>query len=129
LHTAAFHGAHKVLEFLCQSIHATDPSQDGGLANVNLKDTNGWTALHFAAGANSVETVQVLVQHGAALTMEANNGYTPLQWAQRLSNERVAKELRERMARAESPGWMRMTMSSQPLSMIANRFFSLIPTQ
>jgi hypothetical protein len=124
LHTAAFHGAHKVLDFLCQSINASDPSQDGGLADVNIKDTNGWTALHFAAGANSFEAVQILVQHGAELTIEANNGYTPLQWAQRLSNVRVAEELREHMAGAESPGWM----SSQPLSMIANRFFSLIPT-
>jgi hypothetical protein len=152
LHTAAFHGAHKVLEFLCQSIHATDSTQDGGLANVNLKDTNGWTALHFAAGANSVETVQVLVQHGALLNMEANNGYTPLEWAIRLSNVKVAEELQLRQrilaaAGAESSSsslagawWNIPTMvqqsaaasgssSSQPLSsMIANRFFSLIPT-
>jgi hypothetical protein len=129
LHTAAFHGAHKVLDFLCQTINASDSQNDGGLANVNLKDTNGWTALHFAAGANSVETVQVLVQHGAKLDVEANNGYTPIQWAQRLSNDQVAKELlRQYTAREESPGWMQTMSSSQPLSMIANRFFSLIPT-
>ena len=132
LHTAAFHGAHQVLDFLCQRINISDPTQDGGLATVNSKDINGWTALHFAAGANSVETVQVLVKHhGALLHMEANNGYTPLQWAQRLSNTQVAKELLQLyLQRAESsPGWIMQTMSSsrQPLSMIANRFFSLIP--
>lgn len=35
--------------------------------------------VRFVTGTNSVETVQVLVQHGAELNMEANNGYTPLQ--------------------------------------------------
>jgi ankyrin repeat protein len=92
-HTAAFHGAaHKVLDFLCQSVNASNSQNDGGLANVNLIDADGWTASHFAAGANLVETVQVLVQHGAKLNMEANNGCTPFQWAQPASNNQVAKD-------------------------------------
>ena len=93
LHAAAFNGAEKVLEFLCGGIDENDLSKDCGLCDVNLLDANGWTALHFAAGANSVLSVRVLAEHGAKLTIEAGNGYTPYHWAERLSNEEVASEL------------------------------------
>jgi hypothetical protein len=125
LHAAAFHGADQVVDFLCRNIDDSDSQQDGGLAEVNSRDKNGWTALHFAAGANSVAAVQVLARYGAKLAIEANNGYTPVQWAIRLSNEQVANELKELSnASAERTGWM----VSQPLTTIANRFFALIPS-
>ena len=139
MHTAALHGAAKVVEFLCQGIDAAkscagnddnndqDPN-DGGLANVDIKDSNGWTALHFAAGANSVEATRILVEYRAELNVEATNGYTPLQWAERMSNDEVADYLREQSAARldeQRKSWM---ISSQPLSMIANRFFSMIPS-
>lgn len=94
---------------------------------MDRKDDNGWTAMHFAAGANSVEAVRILAAHGAELSEEAVNGYTPLQWALRLQNNEVAEELRRRTSERESQtgGWM----SRKPLSMLANRFFALIPTQ
>jgi hypothetical protein len=126
LHTAAFHGACRVLTFLCSGIDENSADQDGGLVDVNLKDANGWTAMHFAAGANSVEAVQILSRHGSQLAVEAANGYTPFHWAQRLSNDDVAEELKRLGAdqRFLEIGWIR----SQPLSVIASRFFSLIPT-
>ena len=101
LHTAAFHGACQILDFLCRGIDCgwnSEQEQDGGLCNVNIRDANGWTALHFAAGANSVEAVKILVSHGAVLDVEAVNGYTPLQWALRLQNRQVADELRRLLA-------------------------------
>ena len=121
LHASAFHGSHQTLEFLCRGLldHA---QHDGGLGNVNGKDENGWTAMHFAAGANSVEAVRILVAHGADVSLEAMNGYTPLQWAERLQNAEVAEELRQQ--EAEGGGWM----SRKPLSMIASRFFAMIPS-
>mmetsp|Transcript_10307 Transcript_10307/g.30187 ORF Transcript_10307/g.30187 Transcript_10307/m.30187 type:complete len:693 (-) Transcript_10307:224-2302(-) len=128
LHTAAFNGADKVVEFLCAGVDNEDPRLDGGLCDVNSKDNNGWTALHFAAGSNSVAAVRVLAHHGAVLNIEAQNGYTPLSWANRLSNDGVANELNELMNTVgadQSNNWM----SREPLASIANRFFSLIPTQ
>lgn len=133
LHTAAFHGAAKVLDYLCQGIDYGDSAdssswepQDGGLCNIDARDSNGWTALHFAAGANAVTAAEILASNGAQLAVEANNGYTPLQWAQRLSNEQVSERLKELLAEqgATSNTWL----PSRPLSQIANRFFSLMPS-
>mmetsp|Transcript_22271 Transcript_22271/g.52943 ORF Transcript_22271/g.52943 Transcript_22271/m.52943 type:complete len:658 (+) Transcript_22271:196-2169(+) len=128
LHTAAFNGADKVVEFLCAGINLKDSRLDGGLCDVNAKDNNGWTALHFAAGANSVATVRVLARHGAALNVEAQNGYSPLSWAIRLSNDGVTEELKmliHQSATEQSGTWM----STEPLASIANHFLSFIPLE
>ena len=128
LHTAAFRGADKVVEFLCSGIDLQDPRLDGGLCDVNARDNNGWTALHFAAGANSFEAIRVLAHHGADLNVEANNGYTPVQWAHRLSNEPLAEELRKLVSEVGTDHGG-ASMFSKPLASIANHFFSLIPSQ
>ena len=86
LHMAAFHDSCRVLSFLL-----TD-----GCCPVNSCDANGWTALHFAAGADASNAAQLLLQKfGADDSLEAANGYTPLQWAVRLQNHPVAQVLRE----------------------------------
>lgn len=143
LHTASFHGAAKVLDFLCRGIDYGDyrsdvestaesskrkrlsMPNDGGLADINLRDSNGWTGLHFAAGANAIAAAEVLASHGAELAVEANNGYTPLLWAQRLSNDEMAETLKGLQAKADQKAWM---SSRGPLSQIAHRFFSFIPS-
>lgn len=121
LHAAAFHGACRILEFLVSGLDEHSPEHDGGLANVNIVDANNWTAMHFCAGANSVEAVRILARHGALLAQEADNGYTPFHWAQRLSNHDVASEL-QRLGADQ-----RFVMNG-PLSAIASRFFAMMPS-
>ncbi|KAL7461313.1 hypothetical protein ACHAXS_001739, partial [Conticribra weissflogii] len=135
LHAAAFHGADEVLAFLCGGIDERDPDKDGGLCDVDVRDANGWTALHFAAGANSVSAVRILAEHGAKLTIEAGNGYTPYHWAERLSNEEVAAELERLGADNRFVGrWMFGGGASSAgngrrkvpfVSFLANRFFAI----
>ena len=77
LHTAAFNSATEVMRFLCSGIDERHSSMDGGLCDVDTIDENGWTALHFAAGADSAEGVRTLASFGAQTAREAQNGYTP----------------------------------------------------
>ena len=127
LHTAAFHGAEKIVDFLCGNVDERNSRNDGGLCDVNIRDNNGWTAVHFAAGTNAVQVVRVLMKHGAILDVEAHNGYSPLQWAVRLSQEEVASELTDLLA-AKATTDHGKWIPGQPLSSIANRFLSLIPS-
>ncbi|KAL3823133.1 hypothetical protein ACHAXA_006463 [Cyclostephanos tholiformis] len=133
LHAAAFNGSEQVLKFLCGGIDERDPNLDCGLCDVNVKDANGWTALHFAAGANSVTSVRVLADHGAKLTLEASNGYTPFHWAERLSNMEVAAELERLGADNRFIGrWMFGGLTAPNVynrripfvSFLANRYFA-----
>lgn len=132
LHTASYHGATEVIRYLCAGVSLDDDNDsglnDGGLCDVNLRDANGWTALHFAAGANQAASIQTLAECHATLDLQANNGYTPLQWATRLSSidaTDTLKNLLTSQRTASHQPWM----SSRPLTEIAHRFFSLIPIQ
>jgi hypothetical protein len=127
LHTAAFNGAHQVVEFLCQGIDdSLCGTCDGGLCDVNLQDSNAWSALHFAAGSNSVDAARILVKYGADWTIEANNGYTPLTWAIRLKHDQVAEEFKKLAAEHNHhPRWM----TQRPFTEIASRFFAFVMVQ
>ena len=94
VHMSAFSEANKVLEYLCRGALGAKPSKGGGLCDLDTQDENGWTALHFAVSAGSVESIRILVAHGADLTIQAANGCTPLQWAAQLHRDELVEELR-----------------------------------
>jgi ankyrin repeat protein len=54
-------------------------------ADINIIDSNGSTALHYAIQANLPLTIAKLLEKGAAVNVKDNNGTTPLYYALRLS--------------------------------------------
>lgn len=46
--------------------------------DVNVKDRNGWTPLHFAAQSQSVKIACRLIEHGAEINARDIDGNTPL---------------------------------------------------
>jgi len=103
---------------------------DGGLCDINVTDANGWTVLHFAAGANCVNAIRLLSSRpGIKMTVEASNGYTPYHWAERLSNEEARLELESLGAGKRFEGMQRWMFGERKVpvpSFLANRFFETI---
>lgn len=54
---------------------------DSGQFDVNMQTDEGYSLLHYAAGAGNLEMVKALLQRGADPTLKANMGYTPYQMA------------------------------------------------
>ena len=52
-------------------------------ADVEIRDDNGETALHWATGGslNNVKVVELLLSHGADVNAKDNRGWTALDWA------------------------------------------------
>ncbi|EAY16707.1 ankyrin repeat protein, putative [Trichomonas vaginalis G3] len=62
-------------------------------ANINVKDENGITALHYAAMNNSKETAEVLISHGANINEKNKEGQTALHYAAENNNKETAEVL------------------------------------
>ncbi|KAK1146781.1 hypothetical protein N8T08_002542 [Aspergillus melleus] len=56
---------------------------DTACVNVNVKDSDGRTALSHAASRGREDIVMVLIQKGADLTIVSNSGMSPLQYAKK----------------------------------------------
>ena len=66
-------------------------------ANIHSVDDYGWTALHVAAGAGHVETVQLLLGRRAALDTVDRNGLSALDWAKKKGRSAVVHLLLNRV--------------------------------
>lgn len=64
-----------------------------GGADVNLTDTNGWTALHYAANNNNISAINYLLSKKANPNITAQDGMTPLQLAIRSGYSACAEAL------------------------------------
>jgi len=87
LHYAASWGLHSIIEFL-----VSDHSQD-----VHCRDfINCSTPLHLASKNGHVEAARILIERGADMTAEDNDGESPLHLALHQENVEVARMLIER---------------------------------
>ena len=59
-------------------------------AKMDLQDTNGNTALHFAVGRIDPESVRILLEHKADPNIQNDAGYTPLDIAKARSSRRAS---------------------------------------
>jgi hypothetical protein len=74
LHAAAFSGNSEMVRILIEY----DP------ANIDARDSDGWTPLFWASGGHNFKNGYVLrslLEHGADVNVQDNIGWTPLRWA------------------------------------------------
>jgi ankyrin repeat protein len=84
-------------------------------ADVNVKDDNGWTPLHWASNQGHVQVFKELVDHGADIDAEDPDGWTPLHWACFKSNVALVNELLSRGANTEAKANARGQKHNTPL--------------
>ena len=78
LHHAAFKGNAASVERLLNE----NPNE------IHKRDGNGWAPIHEAVRSGSIETIKVLLKHGADINMATNgNVMTPLYWAIEIHGE------------------------------------------
>ena len=63
----------------------------------NIKDSNGWTALHYAAQNGDLESVKILIDKKANINSFSNNGRTPLHLASKMNRKYIVKYLIEKI--------------------------------
>jgi hypothetical protein len=93
LQAFAFQGTHRTVDWLIA--HG---------ANVNARGPNGWTAVHFAAQRNTgPKTLALLVDHGADVETQDDDGHTPMDIAQHNGKVRLAAWIWERTRAGSRP--------------------------
>jgi ankyrin repeat protein len=70
-----------------------------GGADVNAKDNNGNTPLHYAVILAKMDVIELLISNGADVNAKDNQGRTPLWWAKEVENNELADLLRKHGAK------------------------------
>ncbi len=63
----------------------------------NTKDSNGWTALHYACQYGDFESVKILIDTNANITAFSNNQRTPLHLASKMNRIEIVKYLTDKI--------------------------------
>ena len=59
----------------------------------NIRNHDGNTPLHWAAGEGQKELVVILIVHGADVNARGKGAWTPLRWAEAQSQKEIARIL------------------------------------
>ena len=86
---------------------------DSGQFDVNMQTDEGYSLLHYAAGAGNLEMVKALLERGADPTLKTSLGNTPYQQA---VGTMVQAEIRKAMARWTA-GSEQKAVNAEPASM------------
>ena len=78
-------------------------------ADVNIRDGNDDTALHWAAFKNNYHCVRTLLQNGAQINAKDYNNDTPLSWAAMKGNLESIKVLLEYNAKVDTENYSGLT--------------------
>ena len=64
-------------------------------ANVNVREKDGQTPLHYAAYLNNINIAKLLIDSGADVNVQDKDGWAPLRWATHNGHPEIAKLLIE----------------------------------
>ena len=81
-------------------------------ADMNAKDENGWTMLHHAAYANSLNAVRLLLERGADTSVKDDEGRTPLDIARERKHSEAARIIEEYSRMRNAPSILSVEHSS-----------------
>jgi len=93
--------------------------------NINVKNSNGWTALMFAASRNNTEVVKVLISAGADINAKNNYGWTALMYAALDGSKEAVKFLIDAGAdinAKNSEGWTALMLAAKSRNLEAYNF-------
>ncbi len=82
LHSAAAHHNPQVAKLMMETLLERG-------AEVNARQSGGWTALHEAASRGDVEMVRLLKRHGADKELKSEDGRTPRELAREKGHENI----------------------------------------
>ncbi|WOG29821.1 ankyrin repeat domain-containing protein [Endozoicomonas sp. 8E] len=93
LHEAVLANSHSVVGLLIKE----------RLIEINAKDDQGNTSLHYAIQNNDIEMIKILLKNGAGINIQNSLGYTPLHFAVLLENKKVVGCLMEHKGEIANP--------------------------